>query len=203
MKSILNEKNILNYIKKNYSSILNKKMTDDQIISIYWFDNNMKNILFPWILKIERELKTIFVYFFKKKYKSFKDIILNENNFDNQFKKITPILNKIKKYDSLEEFIFSITYGEFIKIIKSFNSDIYKSIIKSLNIEKIDDDFFKKIQLIRNNIAHNLSLLSINEITINDCINLIYKYLNINDTLKSDIFMSQCQSEISKIKNII
>ena len=203
MKSIINEKNILKYIKKNYSKILKQKMTDDQIISIYWFDNNMKNILFPWILKIEREIKTIFVYYFNKKYKTFKDVILNSNNFNDEFQKIKPIINKVKKYESLEEYIFSITYGEFIKLAENMNNNILNLIIKSLNILKIDKDFFKKTNLIRNNIAHNLSLLSIDEIPIQDSVRIIRKYLEYNDTSKSDIFMNNCFTEIDKIKNII
>lgn len=202
MKSKLNEKNILGYIRNNYSKFIDHNISDEKIISIYWFDNNMKNIIFPWILKIERELKTIFVYYFKKKYKGYVDVILNKNNYNDNYLKVKPILNKVKRYATLEEYVFSLTYGEFVKLCMTMSNGIYDLILKNLNIHKIDSNFFENILIVRNNIAHNLSLLSINELSIKKIVKIISSYLHYNDIKKENIFLKQCEDEINKIKKI-
>ena len=203
MKSIVSEKSIINYIRKIYSNIIDKDLSDDEIISIYWFDNNMKNTIFPWVLKIERELKTIFVNLYNKKYKSFKDVLLNSNKYNCSFSLIKPIVNKVKKFSSIEEFVFSITFGEFIKILYYFDISIKKEIDKLLKIKKISENFYECILITRNTIAHNLSLLSMCDVSVLDSINTIKKYLAFNDHEKELILTNDIDAIFRKLSKEI
>lgn len=163
------------------------KMPDiNSLLSLYWLDINLKNAIFPWTLKIERELKSLFIHFYKNIFKTdlFSFLMERSNYLENPLykKKIDFTLDKIKqlshKRKNIDNLIFSMSFGEFVTLLIVFSGEIQKCYCQHLKIKKsIFLNLIKYCSIIRNLVAHNKTILNI----IDD----------INDkrfSLKKDIF---------------
>ncbi|MEG0879401.1 MAG: Abi family protein [Malacoplasma sp.] len=163
------------------------------LISLYWLDINLKNALFPWTLKIERELKSLFIYFYKDFFKSDSfSFLLDENNYltNPLYKdKITFTLYKINQLihrkTNIDNLIFSMTFGEFVTLIIVFSDQIKKNYCEYLKIKKtVLLNLIKYCSIVRNLVAHNKTIL-----------NIIDERNNNRFSLKKDIFNFKINKE--------
>ncbi|MEG2198369.1 MAG: Abi family protein [Malacoplasma sp.] len=163
------------------------------LISLYWLDINLKNALFPWTLKIERELKSLFIYFYKDFFKSDSfSFLLDENNYltNPLYKdKITFTLYKINQLihrkTNIDNLIFSLTFGEFVTLIIVFSDEIKKNYCEYLKIKKtVFLNLIKYCSIVRNLVAHNKTIL-----------NIIDERNNNRFSLKKDIFNFKINKE--------
>ncbi|MEF9984891.1 MAG: Abi family protein [Malacoplasma sp.] len=163
------------------------------LISLYWLDINLKNALFPWTLKIERELKSLFIYFYKDFFKSDSfSFLLDENNYltNPLYKdKITFTLYKINQLihrkTNIDNLIFSMTFGEFVTLIIVFSDEIKKNYCEYLKIKKtVFLNLIKYCSIVRNLVAHNKTIL-----------NIIDERNNNRFSLKKDIFNFKINKE--------
>jgi abortive infection bacteriophage resistance protein len=57
-------------------------VTFDEIVALYHFDEQLRNLFFKYILQVERHLKSLISYYFCNKYGASQTEYLNPNNFD-------------------------------------------------------------------------------------------------------------------------
>lgn len=155
--------NDLNWLWKNSdNNDLNTQMC------LYWLDINLKNTIFPWILKIERELKASFIYFYKKKFNTTEiNELLKKENYNDLENSKNPLkmLNEKKLEDkSIDETIFTLTFGEFVYLVIYFHDSIKNQMSKSLNMNlTIFVNIIKYFIILRNAIAHNKTIIKIKD----------------------------------------
>lgn len=156
--------NDLKWIFKNDNSFdINIKTK----ICLYWLDINLKNTLFPWVLKIERELKAFFIFLYKKKFNTDETIeLLNEKNYVDISNKKNPlkILNQnTVKNKSIDEVIFTLTFGEFVYLIVFFDSIKSKMSSELKMNPSVFVNVIKFFNILRNAIAHNKTIIKIRD----------------------------------------
>ena len=155
--------NDLNWIfKKDIENSLKTK------ICLYWLDINLKNTFFPWVLKIERELKSYFVSFYKKRFSTNSALeLLNQENYSdisNQKNPLKILIEKNIKEKSIDEVVFTLTFGEFVNLLIFFNDYIKTSIANELNLNlSIFINVIKYFIILRNAIAHNKTIIKIRD----------------------------------------
>lgn len=185
------------------------------LYSLYWFDNGMKNICFPWVLKIERQLKSVFIYFYKEKYNT-DDIneVLIETNYivkkkeidkSNLIRKrISEIIeeNKIKKIDQL---LFSLTFGETVNFMIYFNNSIIHKMANHFRLEfSIFVNVIKYLNIIRNAIAHNKTIIKIVDEKNNKKFSLKKQFFDFEiSKVEIDIISSKITGIIFTIKQLL
>lgn len=154
--------NDLNWIFKDNHNSFNTK------ICLYWLDINLKNTIFPWILKIERELKSNFIFIYKEKYLTDSaSYLIDLDHYDKniQGKNSYDILvRKNLTNVSIDELIFSLTFGEFVNLMLSFNSSIRNKIANHLGFPiGIFSNLIKFLIILRNAVAHNKTIIKIRD----------------------------------------
>ena len=93
-------KNDLGWIYQDYNNI-------NPLISIYWFDNELKNICFPWVLKLERQFKAYFIKLYKQSFQTNNaDSFLDKTNFNKKKcddKKVNKIIANIEEILKIQQ----------------------------------------------------------------------------------------------------
>lgn len=155
--------NDLNWLFKNtaYDDLKTK-------ICLYWLDINLKNTIFPWILKIERELKASFIYFYKKKFNSdlVTELLKKENytDLENNKNPLKILNNSNFENKTIDEVIFTLTFGEFVYLVIFFNDSIKNQMSRSLQMNQtIFINVIKYLIILRNAIAHNKTIIKIKD----------------------------------------
>lgn len=154
--------NDLNWIFKDKKNAFNTK------ISLYWLDINLKNTFFPWILKIERELKSSFISIYKQKFQDSSAChVINDKNYDKVTNGKNPYDVLVRKNlidKTIDELIFSLTFGEFVNLLLSFNSSIRHKIANDLNFSiDVFSNLIKYLNILRNAVAHNKTVIKIRD----------------------------------------
>ncbi|MDE5767676.1 MAG: Abi family protein [Malacoplasma sp.] len=157
--------NDLNWIFKNLNNDVNVFNTK---ICLYWLDINLKNTFFPWILKIERELKSYFIHYYKVEFKNSSiSHLLEKNNYSISQKEKNPyeiIIRKDLTNVSVDQLIFSLTFGEFVNLLISFSNFIKLKISKDLDMNlAVFVNLIKFLNILRNAVAHNKTVIKIKD----------------------------------------
>lgn len=170
----IDKKHNIHRLKKQLSWIYNDFDNINPLLNIYWFDNELKNICFPWILKFEREFKAGFIWLYKQEYKtSDSEFIMDKKMFNSKkcdSKRIDEIISKIddiltdKKTSNIDELIFSFTFGEFITTLLNFNESFFDKFSNMFHFpQDIMSNILKYLNILRNSIAHNKSVIKIHD----------------------------------------
>lgn len=170
----IDKKHNLQRIKNDYAWIFNLSDVDlanktnwKKLVYVYWFDVNLRNIIFAWLSKFERELKSLFITFYKQFIGSNqieylitslkKEASLNSQNL------IRTILNGSKQETTIDIAIFDLTFGGFCILLNKFeynNIQFLNLIADHLDISLFNFKKILKLLLkIRNQIAHNHSII--------------------------------------------
>lgn len=81
----------------NGKDIFQDGITFENIYSLYTIDTNLNNILFKYILKVEKSLKTKLAYLVSSKYGVDKSDYLDHRHYSNSKKIRSSVLTKLKK----------------------------------------------------------------------------------------------------------
>ncbi len=158
-------KNDLLWLCKNTNNISN-------LASIYWFDIDLKNICFPWVLKLEREFKSVFIWYYKQNFHTNDSQYLLDKKYYNVKKNNTKKIDKIiynvedilakKRSNNIDELVFALTFGEFVTTFTHYNESIFNKVSFSFNLSPdIFCNILKFLNILRNSIAHNKTILKI------------------------------------------
>lgn len=159
-------------MKNDLSWLYNDLDKINNLASIYWFDIDLKNICFPWVLKLEREFKSVFIWYYKKNFDTDDCKYLLDKNYykvrKNTSNKIDKIIHNVeevltyRKSNNVDELIFALTFGEFVTTFINFNESIFNKVAFSFNLAPdIFCNILKFLNILRNSIAHNKSILRI------------------------------------------
>ncbi len=153
-------------------------------ICLYWLDINLKNTIFPWVLKIERELKSYFIYYYKEKFKtSNSDQLLNLNNYTDLDNSKNP-LKIFEEYKdmwekTIDEVVFSLTFGQFVNLLIFFHPCIKSRIAHNLDMDlSVFINIIKYFNILRNAVAHNKTIIKIRDDKNNKRFSLKKKYFD-------------------------
>lgn len=196
------------------TKVYNKNVKFEDIYYLYKLDENLRNLFFKYILKIEKNLKSHYSYFFCQEFGDEQKEYLNSNNFNyqnyqNEVDDLIEILkdyNKSNKYDYITYnrktynnipfwiLINCLTFGNLSKMYEYSNIKIKINIAKEFNIHNSQLESILKIMTkFRNVCAHNQRLYNYKTKNLNNrknCIkNLtIHKIKNLNNIGKNDLF---------------
>ena len=56
--------------------------TFNEIVALYEFDSNLRELFFKYLLQIERHMRSLMSYYFAEKYGETQDAYLNTNNYN-------------------------------------------------------------------------------------------------------------------------
>lgn len=162
--------------RKNRTHFYIENTEFDDIVKLYYFDYDLRNILMKYINRIEINFRTYLIYFISNKYKDsptwFADpTIMNSryvNSFDehvyNEKFKTNPIIKRHHKQHINDKYapawktIEFMTFGSILQLFENLKSEIAKSeIAKHYGIKSVNvfQNYMETIKLIRNTCAHN------------------------------------------------
>lgn len=113
---ILNENNLCSYLKNyGYYNLINgysfvfkyknnnvyrNKVNEEDIMSLYKFDKNLRNIVYKYTLNIESKIKSLISYVFSREHGEHQDVYLQRECFDkdrNKDEQISKLINKCQE----------------------------------------------------------------------------------------------------------
>lgn len=94
-------------------------------------------------------------------------IYLKKNNYSLIQKEKNPyeiIIKKVNHETTIDQLIFSLTFGEFVNLLISFNDFIKKEISRDLNLNlAVFTNLIKFLNILRNAVAHNKTVIKIKD----------------------------------------
>lgn len=171
------------YPKKNNRShvyVTNTRFED--VVSLYYFDCDLRNMLMRYINRIEINFRTYLTYFVSNKYNESPTWFVNPsvvnsqyaNNFEKQVYDDTfranPIIKRHHKHHINDKYapawktIEFMTFGSILKLFNNLKSEIVKSeIAKHYGIKSVNTffNYMETIKVIRNTCAHGGVLFDI------------------------------------------
>lgn len=160
--------------------IANTKFED--IIRLYYFDYDLRNILMKYINRIEINFRTYLIYFVSNKYNEsptwFADPVVVNSRYVNVFDKqvyddkfkTTPVIKRHHKHHINDKYapawktLEFMTFGSILKLFENLKSEIVKSeIAKHYGIRSVNTflNYMEMIKVIRNTCAHSGVLFDI------------------------------------------
>lgn len=170
--------------KHNASNKYIHNVTFDELVSFYYFDEELRTLFLKYILHVERHIKSMFSYHFCEKYGEKQAFYLDVNNYNNSKKnqyQILKMVNSIKKAiatPSKYEYVNhaanihnniplwvatnTLTFGQVSKMYQYATTDIRTKISKNYNSisEKQLHQFITILARCRNVCAHGERLYS-------------------------------------------
>ncbi|WP_294558411.1 Abi family protein [uncultured Bacteroides sp.] len=168
--------------KDNRKHIYNKDTLFEDIVQLYYFDCDFRNLLMKYINRIEINFRTYLTYFVSNKYIDsptwFADPAIMNTLYANTFEtkvydetfKATPIIKRHHQHHINDKFapawktIEFMTFGSILKLYSNLRSDIIKSqIAKYYGIKSVNVflNYMETIKVIRNTCAHGGVLFDI------------------------------------------
>lgn len=159
-------------------------VTFEEIVSFYFFDEKLRTLFLKYILHVERQLKSMFSYYFCEKYGEYQSAYLTPSNYNqthrntNEILRLVTALNKTismpnkysyithyaTKYNNVPLWVATnaFTFGQISKMYQYATSDIRTKV--SLNFSRISEvqlhQFIRILASCRNICAHNERLYS-------------------------------------------
>lgn len=156
----------------------------EDIVALYKFDENLRELFLKYILKIERHLRSVISYYFCEKYGEHQSFYLDENNFSiypkysDDVKRLVGELDKLANQNSDYAYINhhrntynnvplwvlfnGITFGTLSKFYTLMTQDLQFKVSREFNnlSEKQVGQILNVITKFRNVCAHNERLFS-------------------------------------------
>lgn len=168
--------------KENRKHVYKQGTIFENIVQLYYFDCDLRNLLMKYINRIEINFRTYLTYFVSNKYKDsptwFADPTVMNTQYANTFEvkvynetfKANPIIKRHHSHHINDKFapawktIEFMTFGSILKLYSNLKSEIVKSQIaryygiKSVNVFL---NYMETIKVIRNTCAHGGVLFDI------------------------------------------
>ena len=162
--------------KKNKTDEYISNTTIDDILALYVFDNNLRQLFFKYIMSVENNIKSLLSYSFSEQYGELQSAYLSTNNY-NYTMKYQQSINKLIQI--LTEVVDpQKTQYEYIKYqIKAHQNVPLWVAIKAVSIGKVS----KMYSMLKPNIQTKISkeFKGINEKDLKDMLALLSRYRNV------------------------
>lgn len=168
--------------KSNRSHIYVTDTKLEDVVDLYYFDCDLRNMLMRYINRIEINFRTYLTYFVSNKYNEsptwFADPAIVNPQYTNSFEKqvydetfrANPIIKRHHKHHINDKYapawktIEFMTFGAILKLFDNLKSEIVKSeIAKHYGIKSVNTffNYMETIKIIRNTCAHGGVLFDI------------------------------------------
>lgn len=168
--------------KDNRNHIYKEGTIFEDIVKLYYFDFDLRNLLMRYINRIEINFRTYLTYYVSNTYKEsptwFADPVIVSSQYANTFEvkvyndtfKATPIIKRHHQHHINDKFapawktVEFMTFGSILKLYSNLRSDIVKSkIAKYYGITSVNVfmNYMETIKVIRNTCAHGGVLFDI------------------------------------------
>ena len=121
--------------------------TFNEIVALYGFDSNLRELFFKYLLQIERHMRSLMSYYFSEKYGESQTAYLDENNYNN-----IPlwVLSNV------------LTFGNLSKMYKVFPQSLQSKVCKNFGCinRKQMEQFLSVLTKFRNVCAHGERLFT-------------------------------------------
>lgn len=166
---------------------LTKKYKDgtsfNEIVSLYEFDAELRELFFKYLLQIERHLRSLMSYYFSEKYGESQSAYLNANNFNNSRRNhntVNRLIATLQRATSTTDYIYInyyrntygniplwvlinvLTFGNLSKMYKVFPQSLQSKICKNFGIinQRQMEQFLSVLTKFRNVCAHGERLFT-------------------------------------------
>lgn len=169
-------------LKDNRTHTYKEGTIFEDIVKLYYFDSDFRNLLMKYINRIEINFRTYLTYFVSNKYKDsptwFADPAIMNSQYANMFEtkvyddtfRATPIIKRHHQHHINDKFapawktVEFMTFGSILKLYSNLKSEIIKSqIAKHYGIKSVNvfQNYMETIKVIRNTCAHGGVLFDI------------------------------------------
>lgn len=157
--------------------------TFNEIVALYEFDSNLRELFFKYLLQIERHMRSLMSYYFSEKYGETQTAYLNADNYSNSQRNRKIILRLIStlqravnttdyvyinyyrsNYNNIPLWVLSnvLTFGNLSKMYKVFPQSLRSKVCKnfgSINQKQLEQ-FMSVLTKFRNVCAHGERLFT-------------------------------------------
>lgn len=168
--------------KNNRTHVYTVNTKFEDVVRLYYFDCDLRNVLMKYINRIEINFRTYLTYFVSNKYNEsptwFVDPTVVNSQYANSFEEhvyddtfqANPIIKRHHKHHINDKYapawktIEFMTFGSILKLFKNIKSEIMKSeIAKHYGIKSVNTflNYMEMIKVIRNTCAHGGVLFDI------------------------------------------
>lgn len=157
--------------------------TFNEIVALYEFDSNLRELFFKYLLQIERHMRSLMSYYFSEKYGESQAAYLDENNYNNSrrnHKIISRLISTLQRavnttdyvyinyyrayYNNIPLWVLSnvLTFGNLSKMYKVFPQSLQSKICKNFGYinRKQMEQFLSVLTKFRNVCAHGERLFT-------------------------------------------
>lgn len=166
---------------------LTKKYKDgtsfDEIVSLYEFDAELRELFFKYLLQIERHLRSLMSYYFSEQYGESQSAYLDANNFNNSRRNHNTVIRLIatlQRAASTTDYVYInyyrntygniplwvlinvLTFGNLSKMYKVFPQSLQSKVCKNFGIinQRQMEQFLSVLTKFRNVCAHGERLFT-------------------------------------------
>lgn len=157
--------------------------TFNEIVALYGFDSNLRDLFFKYLLQIERHMRSLMSYYFSEKYGESQTAYLDENNYNNSrrnHKIISRLISTLQRavnttdyvyinyyranYNNIPLWVLSnvLTFGNLSKMYKVFPQSLQSKVCKNFGCinRKQMEQFLSVLTKFRNVCAHGERLFT-------------------------------------------
>ena len=157
--------------------------TFDEIVVLYEFDSNLRELFFKYLLQIERHMRSLMSYYFSEKYGEAQAAYMNPNNYNNSrrnYKIISRLVSTLQRavnstdynyinyyrstYNNIPLWGLSniLTFGNLSKMYKVFPQSLQSKICKNFGCinQRQMEQFLSVLTKFRNVCAHGERLFT-------------------------------------------
>lgn len=157
--------------------------TFEEIVALYEFDSELRELFFKYLLQIERHLRSLMSYYFCEKYGESQSAYLDTNNFNNTrrtYKTVTRLISTLQRAVTTTDYVYInyyrntygniplwvlinvLTFGNLSKMYQVFPQSLQSKICKnfgSINQRQMEQ-FLSVLTKFRNVCAHGERLFT-------------------------------------------
>lgn len=157
--------------------------TFEEIVALYEFDSELRELFFKYLLRIERHLRSLMSYYFCEKYGESQSAYLDINNFNNTrrtYKTISRLISTLQRAVTTTDYVYInyyrntygniplwvlinvLTFGNLSKMYQVFPQSLQSKICKNFGIinQRQMEQFLSVLTKFRNVCAHGERLFT-------------------------------------------
>lgn len=157
--------------------------TFEEIVALYEFDSELRELFFKYLLQIERHLRSLMSYYFCEKYGESQSAYLDINNFNNTrrtYKTVSRLISTLQRAVTTTDYVYInyyrntygniplwvlinvLTFGNLSKMYQVFLQSLQSKICKNFGIinQRQMEQFLSVLTKFRNVCAHGERLFT-------------------------------------------
>lgn len=157
--------------------------TFEEIVALYEFDSELRELFFKYLLQIERHLRSLMSYYFSEKYGESQNVYLDINNFTNTrrtYKTVSRLMATLQRAVTTTDYVYInyyratygniplwvlinvLTFGNLSKMYQVFPQSLQSSVCKNFGFinRRQMEQFLSVLTKFRNVCAHGERLFT-------------------------------------------